>query len=235
MSMVGEMTYFLGLQVKQKSNGIFISQTKYARNLIKKFDLDKATLKRTPAATHVKITKDEAGTSVDKTLYRSMIGSFLYLTASRPDIALLKIRATCRCVANSILYNPLVHIESIQGRLDGQIKIRSRESVGTASTVDISVTLMSEEDAALISEADAVATVSTRFDNVSKSETWKLSPKTDLETLFFDINKIFGLGFPSSHNPDVRASGRLWRKPSTREAIFLLFIMHCAFILIMCS
>ncbi|CAM8978405.1 unnamed protein product [Rhodiola kirilowii] len=87
MSMVGEMCYFLGLQVKQKADGIFISHSKYARNLIKKFDMEKATHKRTPAATHVKITKTEAGTSVDQTLNRSMIGSLLYLTACRPDIA----------------------------------------------------------------------------------------------------------------------------------------------------
>ncbi|CAM8923254.1 unnamed protein product [Rhodiola kirilowii] len=87
MSMVGEMCYFLGLQVKQKTDGIFISQSKYARNLIKKFDLEKASHKRTPAATHVKVTKGEAGTKVDQTLYKSMIGSLLYLTASRPDIA----------------------------------------------------------------------------------------------------------------------------------------------------
>ncbi|CAM9000623.1 unnamed protein product [Rhodiola kirilowii] len=60
MSMVGEMCYFLGLQVKQKVDGIFISQSKYARNLIKKFDLEKEAHKRTPAATHVKITKEEA-------------------------------------------------------------------------------------------------------------------------------------------------------------------------------
>ncbi|CAM8900056.1 unnamed protein product [Rhodiola kirilowii] len=59
---MGEMTYFLGLQVKRKSDGIFISQSKYARNLIKKFDLEKASHKRTPATTHVKITRDEART-----------------------------------------------------------------------------------------------------------------------------------------------------------------------------
>ncbi|CAM8959928.1 unnamed protein product [Rhodiola kirilowii] len=87
MSMVGEMCFFLGLQVKQKADGIFISQSKYARNLIKKFDLKKETHKRTPAATHVKVTKDEASATVDQTLYRSMIGNLLYLTASRPDIA----------------------------------------------------------------------------------------------------------------------------------------------------
>ncbi|CAM8917439.1 unnamed protein product [Rhodiola kirilowii] len=87
MSMVGEMNYFLGLQVIQKDDGIFISQSKYAKNLIKKFDLEKASHKRTPAATHLKITKDDAGTRVDQTLYMSMIGSLLYLTATRPDIA----------------------------------------------------------------------------------------------------------------------------------------------------
>ncbi|CAM8877571.1 unnamed protein product [Rhodiola kirilowii] len=87
MSMVGEMCFFLGLQVKQKADGIFISQSKYARNLIKKFDLEKATHKRTPAATHVKVTKDEAGANMDQTLYRSMIGSLLYHTVSRPDIS----------------------------------------------------------------------------------------------------------------------------------------------------
>ncbi|CAM8877561.1 unnamed protein product [Rhodiola kirilowii] len=87
MSMVGDMCYFLGLQVKQKENGIFISQRKYARNLVKKFDMEKAAHKRIPAASHVKITKDETGTSVDQTLYRSMIGIVLYLTTSRSDIA----------------------------------------------------------------------------------------------------------------------------------------------------
>ncbi|CAM8896077.1 unnamed protein product [Rhodiola kirilowii] len=87
MSMVGEMNYFLGLQVIQKDDDIFISQSKYAKNLIKKFDLEKASHKRTPAATHLKITKDDAGTKVDQTMYMSMIGSLLYLTSSRPDIA----------------------------------------------------------------------------------------------------------------------------------------------------
>ncbi|CAM9000164.1 unnamed protein product [Rhodiola kirilowii] len=87
MSMVREMYYFLGLQVKQKVDDIFISQSKYARNLIKKFDLEKATHKTTPVATHVKVTREEVGTKVEQTLYISMIGSLLYLTASRPEIA----------------------------------------------------------------------------------------------------------------------------------------------------
>ncbi|KAK2429638.1 putative mitochondrial protein [Trifolium repens] len=86
MSLVGELTYFLGLQIKQMDDTIFISQSKYARNIIKKFGMDNATHKRTPAPTHLKLTKDEKGISVDQSLYRSMIGSLLYLTASRPDI-----------------------------------------------------------------------------------------------------------------------------------------------------
>ena len=50
--------------------------------------MENASHKRTPAPTHLKVSKDENGVSVDQSLYRSMIGSMLYLTASRPDIAL---------------------------------------------------------------------------------------------------------------------------------------------------
>ncbi|WJX83409.1 hypothetical protein P8452_66072 [Trifolium repens] len=87
MSLVGELTYFLGLQVKQMEDTIFISQSKYAKNIVKKFGMQSATHKRTPAATHIKLTKDEKGVSVDQSVYRSIIGSLLYLTASRPDIS----------------------------------------------------------------------------------------------------------------------------------------------------
>ncbi|KAL0556512.1 hypothetical protein IC582_005026 [Cucumis melo] len=87
MSMVGELSCFLGLQIKQRSEGIFISQEKYAKNVVKKFGLDQCQHKRTLAVIYVKITKDINGTAVDHKLYRSMIGSLLYLTASRPDIA----------------------------------------------------------------------------------------------------------------------------------------------------
>ena len=86
MSILGELTYFLQLQVKQLQDGIFISQSKYARNLVKKFGLQGAQHKRTPIGTHIKLTKDEEGIPVDQSLYRSMIGSLLYLTASRPDL-----------------------------------------------------------------------------------------------------------------------------------------------------
>ena len=86
MSMVGKLTYFLGLQVKQTDSGIYINQAKYSRNLAKRFGLDNATHARTPMAANAKLTNDPSGESVDVTLYRSMIGCLLYLTASKPDI-----------------------------------------------------------------------------------------------------------------------------------------------------
>ena len=87
MSMVGELNYFLGLQVKQTDSTIYINQEKYAKNLVKRFGLDNATHARTPMAVNAKLTNDSSGESVDVTLYRSMIVCLLYLTASRPDIA----------------------------------------------------------------------------------------------------------------------------------------------------
>jgi len=87
MSMIGELNYFFGLQVEQTTEDIFISQSKYAKDLVKRFSLDGKSRARTPMSTSVKISSDLTGKSVDPSLYKSMIGSLLYLTASRPDIA----------------------------------------------------------------------------------------------------------------------------------------------------
>ncbi|XP_062118947.1 uncharacterized mitochondrial protein AtMg00810-like [Humulus lupulus] len=85
--MVGELNYFLGLQVKQSEDGTFMSQSKYAKNQIKKFGMESAKHAKKPMGNTIKLTKDENGVKVDPTLYRSMIGSLPYLTASRPDIS----------------------------------------------------------------------------------------------------------------------------------------------------
>ena len=73
--------------MKQMDSRIYINQAKYARNLVKRFGLDKAAHARTPMAANAKQTNDPLSESVDVTLYGSMIGCLLYLTASRPDIA----------------------------------------------------------------------------------------------------------------------------------------------------
>ncbi|GJS55436.1 ribonuclease H-like domain-containing protein [Tanacetum coccineum] len=91
MSFIGELAFFLGLQVKQKDNGIFISQDKYVADILKKFDFNTVKTTSTPIDTNKALLKDEEAEDVH--LYRSMIRSLMYLTASRPDIMF----AICTC------------------------------------------------------------------------------------------------------------------------------------------
>jgi hypothetical protein len=93
MSMIGELTFFLGFQVKQMKEGIFISQEKYTKDLLKRFKMDDCKPIKTAMPSNGHLDLDEGGKLVDQTLYRSMIGSLLYLTASRPDI----IFSVCMC------------------------------------------------------------------------------------------------------------------------------------------
>ncbi|GJS92951.1 putative ribonuclease H-like domain-containing protein [Tanacetum coccineum] len=93
MSSMRELTFFLGLQVQQKEDGIFISQDKYVADILKKFDFTTIKAASTPIETNKALNKDEEAEDVDVHLYRSMIGSLMYLTASRPDIMF----AVCAC------------------------------------------------------------------------------------------------------------------------------------------
>ena len=86
MSMMGELNFFLGLQIKQTPVGTSIHQQKYIKELLKKYDMNEAKSNDTPIGTTTKLDKDEPGSPVNDTRYRGMIGSLLYLTASRPDI-----------------------------------------------------------------------------------------------------------------------------------------------------
>ncbi|GJW68307.1 hypothetical protein Tco_0122731 [Tanacetum coccineum] len=86
MSSMGELTFFLGLQVMQRDDGIFISQDKYVADILKKFDFSSVKKASTLIETNKALLKDEEDEDVDVHLYRSMIGSLMYLTASRPDI-----------------------------------------------------------------------------------------------------------------------------------------------------
>ena len=86
MSIVEELSYFLGLHIKQLEEGIFINQVKYVKDLLKKYGLEGCKKISTPMATSTKLDVDESGKEVDQKMYRDMIGSLLYLIASRPDI-----------------------------------------------------------------------------------------------------------------------------------------------------
>jgi hypothetical protein len=86
MSMMGELNYFLGFQVKQLKEGTFISQTKYTQGLLKRFGMKDAKHAKTSMGTNGHLDLNKGGKSVDQKAYRSMIGYLLYLCASRPDI-----------------------------------------------------------------------------------------------------------------------------------------------------
>ena len=86
MSLIGELTYFLGLQVVQKEDGIQIHQQKYLREILKKYSMDSSKPFPTPISTTTKLDADLNGEKVDETLYRGIVGSLMYITASRPDI-----------------------------------------------------------------------------------------------------------------------------------------------------
>jgi hypothetical protein len=91
--MMRELKYFLGFQIKQLQDGTFISQTKYIQYILKKFGMKDGKPIKTPMGTNGHLDLDIGGKSVDQKVYRSMIGSLLYLCASRPDIML----SVCIC------------------------------------------------------------------------------------------------------------------------------------------
>jgi hypothetical protein len=93
MSLMGELKYFLVFQIKQLQEGTFICQTKYIQDILKKFGMKNAKPIKTPMGTNGHLNLDTGGESVDQKVYRSMIGSLLYLCASRPDIML----SVCMC------------------------------------------------------------------------------------------------------------------------------------------
>jgi hypothetical protein len=93
MSMMGELKYFLGFQIKQLQEGTFISQTKYIQDILKKFGMKNAKPIKTPMGTNGHLDLDTGGKFIDQKVYRSMIGFLLYLCASQPDIML----SVCMC------------------------------------------------------------------------------------------------------------------------------------------
>jgi hypothetical protein len=93
MSMMGELKFFLGFQIKQLKDDTFISQTKYTNDMLKKFDMNNAKPIKTPMPSNGHLDLNEEGKNIVQKVYRSMIGSLLYLCASRPDIML----SVCMC------------------------------------------------------------------------------------------------------------------------------------------
>lgn len=93
MSLIGEVNYFLGLEIKQLNKGIFVSQTKYCNEFLKRFGMNEAKIIDTTMAKNGNLKKDEYGKGVDIKAYRCMIGSLINLNASTPDIMF----SVCMC------------------------------------------------------------------------------------------------------------------------------------------
>nr|GEY58942.1 retrovirus-related Pol polyprotein from transposon TNT 1-94 [Tanacetum cinerariifolium] len=93
MCMMGQMSFFLGLHVSQSLGGIFINQSKFALEILNKFRMDSCDSVDTPMVDRLKLDEDLSGTPVDQTRFRSMVGSLMYLIASRPDLVFV----VCMC------------------------------------------------------------------------------------------------------------------------------------------
>jgi hypothetical protein len=93
MSIIRKLSYFLGLQIMQLKNRTFVSQDKYIKDMLKKFDMKDANDISTPMGTNGSLDNDASGNMVDQTMYRSMIRSLLYVTTSRPDVMF----SVCMC------------------------------------------------------------------------------------------------------------------------------------------
>nr|GEX63739.1 uncharacterized mitochondrial protein AtMg00810-like [Tanacetum cinerariifolium] len=108
---MGELTFFLGLQVKQKKDGIFISQDKYVADILRKFGLSEGKSASTPIDAEKPLLKDSNGEDVNVHTYRSMIGFLMYLTSSRPDIMFV----VCACECARFQVTPKVsHLDAVK-------------------------------------------------------------------------------------------------------------------------
>ncbi|CAL2245782.1 unnamed protein product [Prunus armeniaca] len=95
MTDLGKMHYFLGIEVKQSSNGIFIGQKKYAEKILKRFHMEGCNSVQNPIVPGTKLVKDEGGEKVDNTYFKQIVGSLMYLTATRPDL-MFTVNLICR-------------------------------------------------------------------------------------------------------------------------------------------
>nr|GFA25321.1 uncharacterized mitochondrial protein AtMg00810-like [Tanacetum cinerariifolium] len=148
MSSMGELTFFLGLQVKQKKDGIFISPDKYVAEILKKYGFSKVKNASTPMETEKPLLKNKHGEEVDVYMYRLMIGSLMYFTSPRPNIMfLVKLRRKVTKVPQPS--DPTsVAAEAVNKEMDDSL-----ESATTAATI-----LDAEQDRGNISKTQSKAT-----------------------------------------------------------------------------
>lgn len=102
MTDLGRMRYFLGVEVIQKSECIYLSQRKYARELLERFGLQNGNSVKNPIVPGFKLSEEGEGVSVDSSVYKQLIGSLMYITATRPDLMFVV------CLLSRFMANPTV-------------------------------------------------------------------------------------------------------------------------------
>jgi hypothetical protein len=122
MSMMGELSFFLGIQVKQTNQDIFIHQSKYMKDLMKKFNMAELKPVSTPMSMATTLDPDKNGEAVDQREYRSMIGSLLYLTMTQPDIQFIV--CLCACFQDSPHSSHRITVQRIFRYLKYTLKFR---------------------------------------------------------------------------------------------------------------
>jgi hypothetical protein len=107
MTDLGKMKYFLGVEVLQNSDGIYISQKKYAKDVLERFGMEKSNSVKNPIVPDVKLMKDEEGAKVNATVYKQLVGSLMYLTATTPDFMYVV------CLISRFMANPTeIHLQA---------------------------------------------------------------------------------------------------------------------------
>nr|GEY27950.1 hypothetical protein [Tanacetum cinerariifolium] len=176
MSSMGELTFFLGLQVKQKKDGIFISQDKYVAEILRKFRLTEGKSASTPKDTEKPLLKDPDGEDVDVHTYRSMIGSLMYLTSSRPDIMF----------ASSVSVKTVNDVPRLQALVDKKKVIISEAKIRDALHLDDTEDIECLPNEEIFTE---LARMGCRTFNFSKYIFDSLVRNVDSPTKFYMVGK----------------------------------------------
>nr|GEU85170.1 retrovirus-related Pol polyprotein from transposon TNT 1-94 [Tanacetum cinerariifolium] len=157
MSMLGKMSFFLGFQISQSPKGIFINQSKYTSEIIKKYGLTSIDSVNTPMIENKKLDEDLQGKPVDATLYRGMIGSLMYLTASRPDL----IYAVCLCAQYQAKHTEK-HLQAVK-RIFQYLKRTINMGLWYSEDTDMSLTSYADADHAGCQDTRRSTSGSTQF------------------------------------------------------------------------
>ncbi|GJX22246.1 retrovirus-related pol polyprotein from transposon TNT 1-94, partial [Tanacetum coccineum] len=184
MSMMGKISFFLGLQISQSPRGIFINQSKYALESLKKYGFESCDPVDTPMVEKSKLDEDKEGNVVDPSHYRGMIGTLLYLTASRPDLQF----AICMCARYQARPTEK-HLNAFQMRIMQIVKIHSVAHSGSITLlgdrllIEISIADQIALDDALVAPADRLkigkCNLHLSSDVTSKEATLQVATITD--------------------------------------------------------